>query len=279
MTSPLQILRNTFGFQDFRGVQEQVIGRVMAGAADARGDADRRGQVALLPGAGAGAARGRRWSISPLIALMHDQIRAAEAFGIRAAALTSADDNRGRDDRAAEARRARPALRRARAGDRAGLPRADRAAEAGADRDRRGALRLRMGPRFPARLPAAAAAARRLPGRAAARADRDRRPRAPASDILVQLGIPADGLIVAGFDRPNIRYHVRPRDGDRGATEGAARRAAGAGHRLRPEPRQGREARRAARRRPAGRLCPIMPGSSRRCARATRPRSSLARRW
>jgi ATP-dependent DNA helicase RecQ len=32
-------------------------------------------------------------------------------------------------------------------------------------------------------------------------------------DILVQLGIPDDGLIVAGFDRPNIRYHVRPRDG------------------------------------------------------------------
>ena len=31
MTSPLTILRNTFGFQDFRGVQEQVIGRVMAG--------------------------------------------------------------------------------------------------------------------------------------------------------------------------------------------------------------------------------------------------------
>src|SRR5687768_11337835 len=32
--------------------------------------------------------------ISPLIALMHDQIRAAEAFGIQAAALTSADSNR-----------------------------------------------------------------------------------------------------------------------------------------------------------------------------------------
>ena len=30
--SPLDILRNTFGFQHFRGVQEQVIGRVMAGA-------------------------------------------------------------------------------------------------------------------------------------------------------------------------------------------------------------------------------------------------------
>ncbi len=32
------------------------------------------------------------------------------------------------------------------------------------------------------------------------------------SDILAQLGIPRDGLIVAGFDRPNIRYTIRPRD-------------------------------------------------------------------
>src|SRR6185437_7577248 len=32
------------------------------------------------------------------------------------------------------------------------------------------------------------------------------------ADILAQLGIPEDGLIVAGFDRPNIRYHVRHRE-------------------------------------------------------------------
>ena len=46
--------------------------------------------------------------------------------------------------------------------------------------------------------------------RLALTATADRQTRA---DILVQLGIPDDGLIVAGFDRPNIRYHVRPRDG------------------------------------------------------------------
>ena len=46
--------------------------------------------------------------------------------------------------------------------------------------------------------------------RLALTATADRRTRA---DILTQLGIPEDGLIVAGFDRPNIRYHVRPRDG------------------------------------------------------------------
>ena len=31
------------------------------------------------------------------------------------------------------------------------------------------------------------------------------------ADILAQLGIPDDGLVVAGFDRPNIRYTIRPR--------------------------------------------------------------------
>ncbi len=32
------------------------------------------------------------------------------------------------------------------------------------------------------------------------------------ADVLAQLGIPDDGLIVAGFDRPNIRYAIRHRD-------------------------------------------------------------------
>ena len=77
MSSPLQILRDTFGFQDFRGVQEQVIDRVMAGERT----------LAVMPtGAGkslcyqvpALALPGTALVISPLIALMHDQIRAAE---------------------------------------------------------------------------------------------------------------------------------------------------------------------------------------------------------
>ena len=83
--------------------------------------------------------------ISPLIALMHDQVRSAEAVGIRAAALTSADDNRDET------------LARFRAGDLDLLYAApERASTEGfrrlidrvaavADRDRRGALRFRMG--------------------------------------------------------------------------------------------------------------------------------------
>src|SRR5690606_22782806 len=32
------------------------------------------------------------------------------------------------------------------------------------------------------------------------------------ADILTQLGIPEEGLVIAGFDRPNIRYAIRHRD-------------------------------------------------------------------
>src|SRR3546814_6153186 len=32
-------------------------------------------------------------------------------------------------------------------------------------------------------------------------------------DILVQLGIPAEGMIISGFDRPNICYAIHPRAG------------------------------------------------------------------
>ena len=91
--NPLDILRTTFGFSEFRGVQQQVIDRVMAGQHSA----------AIMPtGAGkslcyqlpALARPGTGLVISPLIALMHDQIRSAKALGIRAAALTSADSDR-----------------------------------------------------------------------------------------------------------------------------------------------------------------------------------------
>jgi ATP-dependent DNA helicase RecQ len=49
------------------------------------------------------------------------------------------------------------------------------------------------------------------------------------ADILVQLGIPEDGLILAGFDRPNIRYHVRAREGIGAAAQESACRQPGPG--------------------------------------------------
>src|SRR5436190_10513236 len=93
MTDPHDLLKRVFGFDHFRGVQEQVIMRVMAG----------EHTLAVMPtGAGkslcyqlpALARHGTALVISPLIALMHDQIRSAQALGIRAASLTSADADR-----------------------------------------------------------------------------------------------------------------------------------------------------------------------------------------
>src|SRR5437763_8429797 len=104
VADPLTILRETFGFAAFRGVQEKVIGRVMAG----------EHSLAVMPtGAGkslcyqvpAIAREGTAIVISPLIALMHDQIRSATAFGIHAASLTSADDEASRRETMARLQR------------------------------------------------------------------------------------------------------------------------------------------------------------------------------
>ena len=212
MTQPLQILRDVFGFQDFRGVQDQVINRVMAG----------RNTLAVMPtGAGkslcyqvpALARDGTALIISPLIALMHDQIRAAEAFGIRAAALTSADSNRAETVEklregaldlvyVAPERATGEAFRSLLSQVKLSLIAIDEAhcvSEWGHD--------FRPDYRLLRPLLESFADVPRLALTATAD-DRTRR------DILVQLGIDEDGLIVAGFDRPNIRYHVRPRDGE-----------------------------------------------------------------
>src|SRR3954464_7712830 len=95
MTDPHDLLKCIFGFDHFRGVQEEVIGRVLGG----------QHTLAVMPtGAGkslcyqlpAIAREGTALVISPLIALMHDQIRSADTIGLRAASLTSADTDRDR---------------------------------------------------------------------------------------------------------------------------------------------------------------------------------------
>jgi ATP-dependent DNA helicase RecQ len=209
--TPLSILKETFGFAGFRGVQEQVIGRVMAG----------KHALAVMPtGSGkslcyqvpALARPGTALVISPLIALMHDQIRSATGFGIRAASLTSADEDR------------QETLARLKRGELDLLYVAPERASGSGFRE--------LAERTPLSLIAVDEAhcvsewghdfrpdyrllkplLEAFPDipRLALTATADRQTR---GDILVQLGIPQDGLIVAGFDRPNIRYHVRPRDG------------------------------------------------------------------
>ncbi|HEX9933378.1 MAG TPA: DNA helicase RecQ [Allosphingosinicella sp.] len=211
MTSPLSILRETFGFAGFRGVQEDVISRVMNG----------RHTLAVMPtGAGkslcyqipALAREGTALVVSPLIALMHDQIRAADAFGFRAASLTSADDNRAET------------MRRLRAGELDLLYVAPERATGEAFRSLVRETKLALvaideahcvsewGHDFRPDYRLLRPLLDSVPDvpRLALTATADRTTR---DDILLQLGIPQDGLIVAGFDRPNIRYHVRPRDG------------------------------------------------------------------
>ncbi|MEN8214838.1 MAG: DNA helicase RecQ [Pseudomonadota bacterium] len=86
--TPLDILRNVFGYQHFRGEQENIINHVLAG-----GDA-----LVLMPTGGgkslcyqipAQIRPGVAIVISPLIALMQDQVSALQQFGIRAACLNS----------------------------------------------------------------------------------------------------------------------------------------------------------------------------------------------
>ncbi|MCC6717234.1 MAG: DNA helicase RecQ [Acetobacteraceae bacterium] len=83
-----EVLRRVFGFPSFRGLQEQVIAQVMAG-----GDA-----LVLMPTGGGKSVcyqipalcrHGTAIVISPLIALMDDQVAALRQLGVAAAALHS----------------------------------------------------------------------------------------------------------------------------------------------------------------------------------------------
>ena len=209
--TPEHILKQTFGFDSFRGVQADVVARVMAG----------RHTLAVMPtGAGkslcyqlpALARPGTALVISPLIALMHDQIRSADAAGIRAASLTSADANRDETIKrfragdldllyVAPERATTDGFRQLIEHEKLALIAIDEAhcvSEWGHD-FRPDYRQLRSLLNDHADVP-----------RLALTATADARTRA---DILAQLAIPDDGLIIAGFDRPNIRYHVRPRDG------------------------------------------------------------------
>lgn len=211
LADPPHLLRSVFGFEAFRGVQEQVVDRILS----------RRNTLAIMPtGAGkslcyqlpAVALPGTCIVVSPLIALMHDQLRSARALGIRAASLTSADaDWRETQDRlvagdldllyVAPERATGEAFRALL--DRASISlfaidEAHCVSEWGHDfRPDYRLLRplLDAYPDVP---------------RLALTATADRHTR---EDILAQLGIPAEGLVISGFDRPNIRYVMQPRDG------------------------------------------------------------------
>jgi ATP-dependent DNA helicase RecQ len=203
-------LKRLFGFDDFRGRQAEVVERVLAG----------QSTLAVMPtGAGksltyqlpAAVLPGTCVVVSPLIALMHDQLRSARANGIRAATLTSVDaDWRETLDAfragaldllyVAPERASQPGFRALLGEAPLALFAIDEAhcvSEWGHDfRPDYRQLRPLMDA-FPT-----------VP-RLALTATADRQTRA---DVMAQLGIPGDGLVLAGFDRPNIRYAIRPRD-------------------------------------------------------------------
>ena len=209
MTDPHHLLKTVFGFDHFRRVQDQVVGRVLAG----------EDTLAVMPtGAGkslcyqlpALAREGTGIVISPLIALMHDQIRAAEAVGIRAASLTSADDRGAVTERfrAGELDLLYVAPERATTDHFLRLIEEQPLALIAIDEAH---CVSEWGHDFRPDYRQLKRLLERHPGvpRLALTATADRRTRA---DILQQLGIPDGGLIVAGFDRPNIRYVIRQRE-------------------------------------------------------------------
>ena len=208
--SPHDILRSVFGFPGFRGQQEGIITDVCAG----------RDVLAIMP-TGSGKSLcyqipalvrpGCGLVVSPLIALMEDQVRAMRAVGVRAGALNSQSQDsdavidalrNGTLDLlyVAPERAATESFRMLVARAEIALVAIDEAH-----------CVSQWGHDFRPEYRQLRSLCDALPGvpRVALTATADVATRA---DILEQLGIAPDRMVVAGFDRPNIRYEVVPKD-------------------------------------------------------------------
>src|ERR1700685_672908 len=88
MSGALQVLSRVFGYDSFRGRQQEIIDHVTAGG-DALVLVPTRGGKSTCYQMPALARDGTGIVISPLIALMQDQVDALRALGVRAGFLNS----------------------------------------------------------------------------------------------------------------------------------------------------------------------------------------------
>lgn len=210
--TPLDVLRQTYGYESFRGLQEDVINRIMSG-----GNA-----VVFMPTGGGKSAcyqipailrPGVGIVISPLIALMRDQVAALKQMGVRASCLNSSvqpseanhiihELHSGNMDLlyVAPERLAQPGFMEMLSGIKISLVAIDEAhcvAQWGHD-FRPDYLRLSV---FAEMFPSVPRLA------LTATADGPTR-----KEILYRLSFSNDDIFATGFDRPNIRYTVIPKD-------------------------------------------------------------------
>ncbi|MGM0561863.1 MAG: DNA helicase RecQ [Pseudomonadota bacterium] len=211
--SPLEILKTVYGYDAFRGRQAEVIDHVIAGN-DAFVLMPTGGGKSLCYQIPALCREGLGLVVSPLIALMEDQVAALRAAGVRAAALNSslAGAARGQlwdDVRAGaldllyvapETLLRSEVLERLRDATRLSLIAIDEAH-----------CLSQWGHDFRPEYQRLTCLAEAFPGvpRMALTATADAPTRA---EIVERLAIAPENSFIAGFDRPNIRYAIAEKD-------------------------------------------------------------------
>ena len=212
IADPARVLREVFGYPAFRGPQAEIVAHVVDGGS----------ALVLMPTGGGKSLcyqvpslcrRGVGVVVSPLIALMQDQVDALREAGVRAAAINSAQSLEDASD----------AWRAMRAGELDLVYVSPERLLGGAFLQRLAEVDVALfaideahcvsqwGHDFRPEYLQLVALAERFPGvpRIALTATADPRTR---EEIVRRLGLEAGRVFVASFDRPNIRYLLRDKD-------------------------------------------------------------------